>query len=224
MTRKAIAAETGFEGATDAATPGPARRGRKRDDTRDVAILDAATDVLGEVGYASLTMDMVALRAKVGKATVYRRWPSKEELVLDVVEDMKRSQIDLVSLPDTGTIREDLITLLKSQSVEEDERRSKAMAGLASMLSHHSVFAEAANDALVEPWADAHRRLMQRAVDRGEIAASPDIETICQIVPTVAAYRAFVQRKPFDREFLASTIDAIILPALHNTRASTPTA
>jgi AcrR family transcriptional regulator len=197
-------------------TAGPARLGRKRDHARDGAILDAATDVLGEVGYAGLTMDMVALRARAGKATVYRRWSSKEELVLDVVTRLKRSQVDLGSLPDTGTIRGDLLALFKPQSVEEDERRNTALAGLASMLAHHSAFAEAANDALVKPWADAHRLLMQRAVDRGEIPVSADIETICQVLPTMAAYRALVQRKPFDRDFLVSSIDVIILPALRN--------
>jgi AcrR family transcriptional regulator len=203
----------------------PSRLGRKRDHTRDGAILDAATDVLGEVGYASLTIDMVALRAKAGKATVYRRWSSKEDLVRDVVERLKHSQVDLDSLPDTGTIRNDLIALFRPQSVEEDERRNKALAGLASMLSHHSAFAEAANDALVKPWADAHRRLMQRAVDRGEIPSSADVGTISQVLPTMAAYRALVQRKPFDRDFLVSSIDVVILPALYNeTLPSMPTA
>lgn len=200
----------------------PARLGRKRDHTRDGAILDAATDVLGEVGYAGLTMDMVAVRARAGKATVYRRWSSKEELVLDVVDRLKRSQVDPGSLPDTGTIRGDLIALFKPQSVEQDERRNTALAGLASVLSHHSVFAEAANDALVKPWADAHRQLMARAVDRGEIPASADIDTICQVLPTMAAYRALVQRKPFDRDFLVSSIDVVILPALHNEALHNP--
>jgi EmrB/QacA subfamily drug resistance transporter len=209
---------------TTAASEGvvvPVRRGRKRDHSRDGAILDAATDVLGEVGYANLTMDMVALRAKAGKATVYRRWASKEELVRDVVNRLKHSQVDLESLPDTGTLRGDLLALFRPQSVEDDERRNKALAGLASMLSHHTVFAEAANDALVKPWADAYLVLMKRAVDRGEIPASADIETIGQVVPTMAAYRALVQRKPFDRDFLVASIDVIVLPALQNTSITT---
>jgi AcrR family transcriptional regulator len=214
MTENGVATTARLDGAAKTEAPGPARLGRKRDHTRDGAILDAATDVLGEVGYTSLTVDMVALRARAGKATVYRRWSSKEELVLDVVDRLKHSQVDLSSLPDTGTIREDLIALFRPQSVEEDTRRNKALAGLASVLAHHSVFAEAANEALVKPWADAHRLLMQRAVDRGEIPVSADIETICQVLPTMAAYRALVQRKPFDRDFLVSSIDVVILPAL----------
>lgn len=205
-----------LNGAAVTEGPTPARPGRKRDHTRDGAILDAAIDVLGEVGYAGLTMDAVAATARAGKATVYRRWSSKEELVLDAVARLKLSQADVDPLPDTGTVREDLIALFKPDSVEREERRNRAMAGLASMLSHHSIFAEAAHSALVDPWADAHRLLMRRAVDRGEIPASADIETICQVLPTMAAYRAIVQRKPFDRDFLVSSIDVVIMPALRD--------
>lgn len=194
----------------------PTRLGRKRDHTRDAAILDAATEVLGEVGYANLTIDMVAERAAAGKATVYRRWSSKEDLVLDVVERLKHNQVDPDPLPDTGDLRGDLIALFKPQSAEEGERRNKALAGLASMLSHHSRFADAANDALVEPWAAAHRTMMQRAVDRGEIPATADVETISRILPTLAAYRALVERAPFDRDFLLTSIDVILLPALRH--------
>jgi len=103
---------------------------------------------------------------------------------------MKRSQVDLDRLPDTGSLRGDLLGLFKPQSVEEGERKLKVMAGLTSMLSQHQGLAEAANAAIVEPWADAHRALMHRAVDRGEIPASADIETVSQVIPSMAAYRA----------------------------------
>lgn len=195
---------------------GPVRSGRKRDPTRDGAILDAAIEVLGEVGYAALTMDAVAVRARAGKATVYRRWSSKEELILDAVDRLKSQQVPLDPLPDTGTLRGDLVALFRPQSAEEDERRDRAAAGLVSMLSHHSAFAEAAHSALVEPWADAHRILMRRAVDRGEVAATVDIETICQVLPTMAAYRALVRRRPFDREFLLASVDGVLMPALRH--------
>lgn len=191
----------------------PSRLGRKRDHTRDAVILDAALEVLAEVGYDGMTMDMVAVRAKAGKATLYRRWPSKAELVLDAVARMKRSQVDLDRLPDTGTLRGDLVAVIKPQSIEEAERKLKVMAGLASMLSHDRGLAEALNAAIIEPWADAHRVFMHRAVDRGEIPAA-DIETLSHVVPSMAAYRTLIQRKPVDRGFLVSLIDGLLLPAL----------
>lgn len=215
MSTSETAVRRGIDADTDRPDPDqPVARGRKRDASRDGAILDAAIDVLGEVGYAGMTVDMVALRAKAGKATVYRRWSSKEELVLEAVARMKRSQVDLDQLPDTGTLRGDLLALFKPDTAEEDTRRRKAVGGLASMISHHSAFAELADSALVQPWADAHRTLMQRAVDRGEIPASADVKTVCLILPTMAAYRALVQGKPFDRDFLVSNVDGVLLPAL----------
>lgn len=200
----------------------PVRLGRKRDHTRDAAILDAAIEVLGEVGYAAMTMDTVALKARAGKATVYRRWSSKEELVLDAVARLRLQQVPLDPLPDTGTLRGDLVALFRPESEAEGERRDKAAAGLVSMLSHHSTFAEAAHSALVDPWADAHRTLMRRAVDRGEVAATVDIETICQVLPTMAAYRALVQRRPFDRDFLLASIDGVLMPALRHDPSQSP--
>ncbi len=195
--------------------PEPARVGRKRDNTRDAVILDATAEILGEVGYAGLTVDMVAARAKAGKATVYRRWPSKEELVIAAVERLKRNQVDLDRLPDTGTIRGDLLALFKPDTAEEQRRRGKVIAGLASIVSSPA-FADAANSAMVDPWAEAHYTLMRRAVERGEIPATVDIKTISRVLPTMAAYRALVQRRSFDWEFLVTTVDVVILPALFN--------
>lgn len=193
-----------------------ARLGRKRDHTRDDDILDATLDLLAEVGYGDMTMDMVAARAAAGKATIYRRWSSKEDLILDAVARMKSKQVNLDRLPDTGTLRSDLLALFKPQSIEEGERKLKVMTGLASMLSAHQGLAEAVNAAIVEPWAVAHRIFMQRAVDRGEISKLADIETASQIIPSMAAYRALIQRRPFEKEFLVTLIDGVLLPALHN--------
>ena len=70
----------------------PAKLGRKRDHTRDPEILDATIDVLAECGYDGLTVDMVAARAKAGKATLYRRWPSNAELVMDALACIKQAR------------------------------------------------------------------------------------------------------------------------------------
>ncbi len=70
------------------------------------------------------------------------------------------------------------------------------------------------NAAITEPRVAINRRLMQRAIERGEIPADADIETVAQISPSMAAYRTLVQRKPVDRAYLISLIDGIVLPAL----------
>jgi AcrR family transcriptional regulator len=188
--------------------------GRKRDHTRDPEILDAALEVLAETGYDGMTIDMVAARAKAGKATLYRRWSSKGELVIDAVACMKKGDLDSSQLPDTGTLRGDLIAMIKPHSIEDSEKKLQIMAGLMSMLSRAPELAEAANAAIVEPRAAVNRLLMGRAVDRGEISADCDIDTLSLVTPSMAAYRVLILRKPVDREFLVSLIDGVLMPAV----------
>ncbi|WP_367380873.1 TetR/AcrR family transcriptional regulator [Stenotrophomonas cyclobalanopsidis] len=205
--------------ATDAPT-----RGRRRDPALDTAILDAAIEVVAEVGYERMTMDMVALGAKAGKAAVYRRWKSKAHLVIEAVAYLKRTQVDLDALPDTGTLRGDLLALFKPSNVRERDRNMRVMAGLASVLSQHPELAEAGNSAIIEPWVNANLRLMQRALGRGEIRADSSIDIASQVVPSMAAYRALIQRKPFELQFLIHVIDRLLLPALGITQAIPPAA
>lgn len=192
----------------------PARLGRKRDHTRDPEILNAAIEVLAECGYERMTIDMVATRAKAGKATVYRRWSSKGELVVDAIGCMKQSEFTPDNLPDTGSLRGDLLAMIRPHSLEETERKLKVMVAVVSMLSRDPELAEAVSAAITEPRTALNRALMRRAIDRGEIPADVDVETIAQIGPSMAAYRTLTQRKPVDRDFLVSIIDTVVLPAL----------
>jgi len=206
-----VEADTGAAAAT-ASPAASSRLGRKRDHTRDPEILAAAIDVLAETGFDGMTIDMVAARAKAGKATLYRRWPSKADLVLDAVACMKAGTVPAV-VPDTGTLRGDLIALIKPHSIEEGAKKLQVMAGLVSMLSQSPELAEAANAAIVEPRVALNRLLLQRAIDRGEISPDCDVDAIAMLMPAIAAFRTVVQRKPMDREFLVSLIDGVVLPA-----------
>ncbi|WP_235833362.1 TetR/AcrR family transcriptional regulator [Glaciibacter flavus] len=194
------------------------RMGRKRDHTRDADILAAALDVLSEEGYDGMTVDMVATRARAGKATLYRRWPSKAELVIDAVACLKKTDAS-APLPDTGTLRGDLIALIKPHSIEDGEKKLQIMAGIASMLSRSPELADVARAAMVEPRAAINRQLFRRAVERGEISADHDFELLSLLSPSVVTYRTLMLRKPVDREFLISLIDEVVLPALGIPRA-----
>lgn len=189
--------------------------GRKRDHTRDDKILEATIDILAESSFDGMTVDMVATRAKAGKATVYRRWASKTELVRDALAWMNRNHLELDNLPDTGTLREDLLMLLKPQSLAEEERKFRVLAGLGSFLEHPE-FAGAGIADIFEPWAAVNRELMKRAISRGEIPVNADIEMACQIITSMSAFRGLIQRKPFDKAFFTALIDGILLPALKN--------
>jgi AcrR family transcriptional regulator len=187
--------------------------GRKRDHTRDAEILEASIDILSEAGFDGMTMDMVAARAKAGKATMYRRWSSKTELVRDALAWMNQNHLELDLLPDMGTLRNDLLALLKPQSIEEGERKLRVLSGLGSFFTQNP---DAVNGGIFEPWVAVNRELMHRAVSRGEISAHADIETACQVIVSMASYRGLVQRKTFDKRFYTELIDGVLLPALKN--------
>ncbi|MFE1647050.1 TetR/AcrR family transcriptional regulator [Microbacterium sp. P01] len=199
------------------------RLGRKRDHTRDPEILDAALDVLAETGYDGMTIEMVAARAKAGKATLYRRWASKPELVLEAVACMKSGGADFTSPPDTGTLRGDLVAMIKSPSMKDSQRKLKVMAGIVSMIARSPEMASAAREALVEPRAAANRIIFRRAIARGEVDADADLETLCMIGPAMMAYRVLMLGEPVTRDFLVATIDDVILPAA-GVRAESATA
>lgn len=203
-----------IDSTTPASASAPGRPGRRRDHSRDPEILDAAIEVLAEEGYDGMTMEMVAARAKAGKATLYRRWPSKGELVVDAVACMKSRDLDLDNLPDTGTLRGDLVAMIKPRTLEEADRKMQVMAGLMSVLSRSPELVDAINSAIVAPRAEVNRRLLERAVDRGEISADVDIPTIALVAPSMTAYRLLVTQRPVDREYLLSIIDGVVLPAV----------
>ncbi len=192
--------------------------GRKRDHTRDEKILEAAIDMLAESSFDGMTMDSVAARAKASKATMYRRWSSKVELVRDALGWMNRSHLDLENLPDTGNLREDLLLLIKPQSMAEEERKFRVLAGLGSFLQH-SEMSEAGAAGIFDDWADANLRLMKRAAARGKISEHADLELACRVITSTSAFRGLVERKPFEKAFYAALLDGLLLPALKNAAA-----
>ncbi len=190
------------------------RLGRKRDLSRDPEILEATLDVLAETGFERMTIDEVATRARAGKATLYRRWASKADLVIDAVACMKKGAYDLSALPDTGTLRGDLVAMIKEPSIADAQRKMRVMAGIVSMLSTSPELAEVAEEALVAPRRAANRVLIERAIARGEISGDVDVDLISSIGSAMVAQRLLMERKPVTRSFLVSIVDRIVLPAL----------
>ncbi len=190
------------------------RVGRPMDLTRDSDIMDAALDILAEVGYDKMTIDMVAARAKAGKATLYRRWPSKTELVVDAVACMKNSVIDYANLPDTGSLRGDLIAMMKPMTIRENEKKLKVMSGIVSLIARNPELADVVRQVIVTPRVELNLFFMRRAIERGEIAADTDIHTAALISPSMTTYRTLMLQMPVDRDFLIRVIDSAVLPAV----------
>lgn len=204
---------------TPADQPAPAtagarsRGGRPRDPGRDTALLAAALEVLAETGYERMTMDQVAARAGASKATLYRRWSSKSALVLDAVGQVGRKP-RLADLPDTGSLRDDLVALMTPRDEHQGEHLVGLMGGVASLLSTEPELADAAASALVEPFVASQRLLMLRAQERGEIGPDVDVETIAHVTPALTAFRLVVQRRHLDADLLRRLVDTVVMPAV----------
>ncbi|MBM2614538.1 TetR/AcrR family transcriptional regulator C-terminal ligand-binding domain-containing protein [Actinoplanes sp. LDG1-06] len=194
----------------------PSRGGRKRDHSRDAVILEATLDVLAESGFDGMTIDMVAVRAGAARATVYRRWPTKIDLVLDAVKRLAPGPAELERLPDTGSLRGDLVASMQPDTSEESERRVRVVAGLQSIAERNEDIAAVLTGGGTEPWIEANRILIRRAVDRGEYGPV-DVDALAQVLPLMCTCRVAVQRLPITPEYAIGLIDAVLLPAMRST-------
>lgn len=173
--------------------------------------------MLAESGYDGLTIDKVAKRVGAGRATVYRRWPTKADLVLDAVRRLSETDVGLDDLPDTGRLRQDLVAMILPHSEGEQQYRMSILAGVASLsLTEEPRLVEAATAASVGPWITAIEALMRRAVDRGEFP-NADVATLAQVIPMLCLARA-VAHEPITHEFSLNLIDSVLLPAMRGGR------
>jgi len=165
--------------------------GRPRSEASHRAIIQATLDLLLESGYRSLTMEGVRAHAGVGKATIYRRWSSKEELVRDAIVFMH----DDLQAPDTGSLRGDY------EGLASRVRSAAQRAGVATLMPR--LLGETANDPelhkilydnLVEPRRAQMRTIVERAMARGEIRDDVDIELIIDLFAGPVIYRLLITR------------------------------
>lgn len=184
----------------------PARVGRPRDPHAEQAILQATVDLVAEVGLSGLTVDAVASRAGVGKATIYRRWSSKESLVFEAVATLA----DDPPSPDTGSVRADLLELFTPTAERfADERTGRLLVEMAAAAVQDSALRDVQRD-LVERRRQNGRTILRRAVDRGEIPVGVDVDLVLDLVIGPAAYRCFLSHRVIDREMVESSIDLVL--------------
>ena len=184
----------------------PRRQGRPRSPARAKAILEATLDLLTDVGYGGLTMEGVAARAGVAKTTVYRRWPSKPALVVAAAEELAAN----IRRPDTGTVREDLIALIRDIIIVFTETvAGRIVRGLLSDMAENPDLAEAIGEFL-----GTRRKIMfeilQRGISRGELRPDIDLELAADMMYGPIYYRFLVRRAPLNPEFADRVVDAVL--------------
>lgn len=195
----------------NAQTPAAARRNTRLTPERELELYTAVVDLLREVGYEALTMDAVAARTRSSKATLYRQWNGKPELVATALRACKPVHTEEL---DTGSIVTDLYELARGVSSHGDQDTS-VMRALAHAAVQNPELGDALREAFVEPEVAALRRLLDRAVDRGEIPRGrPAIDFMIFMMTGAFFGRPLAEGRPVDTEFFTRYIDAVVLPAL----------
>jgi AcrR family transcriptional regulator len=177
---------------------------------REAEILRAAYELLGEVGYEGLRVDAVASRAKASKATLYRHWPGKAQLVADAVRVCKVSGHQS---PDTGSLRGDLIAFLELMAASIMGEDGPLFAGLVMAMLNDPDFA-AEMRALQASKRSTAVAIHSRAVSRGEIGAGIDPYLIDEIAPAQLFMQFIARGEPLDGPFIKHLVDDILMPLL----------
>jgi AcrR family transcriptional regulator len=193
----------------DAAVVKTRRPGRRRDESKDDAILAATRELLAERGFDGMTMDAVADRAGAGKAAVYRRWPSKVQLTVDAVVCGPGSPMSIADVPDTGTLRGDLLSVRFGRKSSD---QSELMSGLMSAVRENPEVAAVFQEQFVRTRVALMRKILERAQDRGELRPDIDLDMVASVAPAMISYRKMVAGQHVDDEFVVRMIDSVILP------------
>lgn len=178
---------------------------------RESEILDATIELLAGSGYDRLTMDAVATAAKASKATLYRRWDSKAELVIDALTRAKGCpQLEPI---DTGSLRGDLLGMACNDGGINDHRLLGVMASVITALHRDQEFADLFHERFLAVKIAQSREIYERAQRRGEIAPDVDLDLLTPTLAAIILHRAFVLRLPVDDATVTRIIDEIVIPA-----------
>ena len=199
--------------------PAESHGGRPLDATRDDALRASALELLAEIGYDRLTIDKIAAHAGAGKATIYRRWSGKAELVVDALMSQKGA---ILEAPDTGTLRGDLSALINQSDVEDGPLDTEVMIGLVSALPHDAELRDVFRTQLIEPHTRTLAVVFERAIERGEIRPVANMEMVVSILPALVFHRLLVSATVPDRAFFESIIEGVLLPLLEVGAFETP--
>ncbi|MEW1720317.1 TetR/AcrR family transcriptional regulator [Streptomyces sp. NPDC093109] len=195
----------------DVPAPPRARRSRLTPE-REAELYEAVLDLLREVGYGALTMDAVAARTHSSKATLYRQWGTKPDLVVKALRHT--TPVTAVDI-DTGSLRGDFHALVGRMGDGRMERDSALMRGLLQAAHDAPDLSRALRDLFIDPELSGLNTLLARAIDRGEFPADkPALAYIPHLMLGAVISHPLIERRPADRGFLCDYIDAVILPAL----------
>lgn len=181
---------------------------------REQAICQAVVDLLNEESYESVTMDAVAAKAKASKATIYRRWSNKDDLVVDALRRVLVDHID--EIPDTGNLRDDLVSRLDCQVGNPQVFRTykAAMKSLMHAAMRDPALAELIRQSFEDVQVRALQILLGRAHSRGELRFPVGAALAWELLHAHFSNRTTVEAKPVDAVYIRHVVDDLLMPVL----------
>lgn len=186
-------------------------RDSRRGAERRFAICQAVYELLGKVGYDRMTMDAIASQAKASKATIYRMWVDKPELVAD---SLKCHFGETAQVPDTGSLRGDLLALMSVACEATDSEIGEVIAGVMTAAARDPRLSETLSQTLFADKQQLHTELVGRAVARGEIHPDTDPALLHEVMHSMLTGRKLWNLGPLDDEFARHTVDDVLIPVL----------
>lgn len=178
---------------------------------REAELLAITLELLQQHGYDRFSVEAVATTAKASKATVYRRWPTKADLVLAAIVEGIRSA---ATPPNTGSLRGDLLSIGRA-TCEQALEHMRTMRAVLNEMSHSPALREAMQQKFVLQHTLVIDAVLAAAVERGEIEASAINHEIYDLLPGYLVFRALVADRPPTEETVRVVVDDVLLPSLN---------
>jgi AcrR family transcriptional regulator len=189
---------------------------RRRGAVLEDAIHDAVFAELAEVGYAAFTIESVASRAKTGKASIYRRWGTKQDLVLDAFIARFGGPDEIVSelLGDTEASTRDLLVRLATRICEVSDEGAEIIRAVACEATRDHELAAAVEQKVYRPKHAAFVELLRRGVERGDVRPEAVRGVYAEALPAMLTYRMILNNQPVTAQEAAEIVDCVVMPLI----------
>jgi AcrR family transcriptional regulator len=184
---------------------------RRRGDALERAIYDAVFRQLQTVGYTRLTMEGVAGCARTGKAALYRRWSSKDDLVVEAIDHALPS---LADPPDHGDVREDLLDLLRRMAAMLNSPTGCALQCLLAVADRDHQFKALLHERVLAPRKASFLAALRRAADRGQVRPEAATQLVAEVGLAMVVQRFLVDGPPVPDAYVVSVLDEVVMPLL----------
>lgn len=170
------------------------------------AVLKAALDTVAEHGADTVSISEIARQADVHETSIYRRWPTKEHLVLDALLDYSEANLPI---PDTGTLRDDLVAFATATSAYLDSPLGRTLARAMAVAGDDDTLA-AGRAQFWKARLDLASTMIARAKQRGEVPADLDAALALELVIAPLHFRALLTRQPIEEHAIAQLVDVLL--------------